>query len=143
MLVFSSSSILNHYRNGSKITANEASFALEFKKFDPALEKVLFLSQNAGKMGEFSNKAPFTVASAHTISVVQLLYYGDVNAFITERNIKREEILNGCTECIDETGVKYVVVNQEYTEIRPKYEKVFSHGNFSVYLVQESIFPRQ
>lgn len=133
LVVFSSSSILNHYRSGSKISPDEAAFAIEFKNFDPELEPVLFLSQNPGKIAEFSNKIPYTIGSAHTISLVKLLYYGNVTEVISNRYKNREEILNGCIECIDNLNVKYVVVNKEYTEIKPTYKEIFSSGKFSVY----------
>jgi len=133
--IFFNSGVLNHYRNGSKISMDEASFAYEFNKFDSSFSKALILSPGYGKIAEFSNKIPYDVYSAHTITTQKFLY-SDPSEFerLNERNALRESILDGsCLECISGIDVDYIVVNKTFFNQKLNYPVVFSYGNFVVY----------
>ena len=61
LLAFFSSGYLTKLRFGSKISAEQASFAFRFKEYDVALKETLFLTTGSSKIAEFSNKIPFDV----------------------------------------------------------------------------------
>ncbi len=135
IIFFFNSSILTHYRNGSKINVEAASFAIEFKKFDSELSQVMFLSNSSQKIAEYSNKVPFDLSS-HYLSTVNLLYYSqkEYADFMTLLKIKESIIDGSCPECLENVNVKYIVVDRNFFKQELNYPVVFSKDNFLVYL---------
>lgn len=133
--VFSSSSILSHYRGGSKITPEQARFAEAFRKFDPSPQKAIILSNTSGKIAEFSNKVPFDLYSGHTLSHVQLLYY-DRNAAqkIKGTSEVNTSIIDGsCVDCLNRIDARYIVTDPVHFSGTLPYPVAFSYGGFVVY----------
>jgi len=137
IFIFFSSSKLNHYRSGSKITMEEAKFAEEFKRFDSLPERVLFLTNNKGKMVEYSNKISFDSNSSHMISESGFLviknkgYLDYLKKYVLFKKIVNEN----CLECINELDVKYIVLDSKtYSNIDLNtFKQVFSYKQFKVY----------
>ncbi|VVB99064.1 Uncharacterised protein [uncultured archaeon] len=136
LFFFSTSSILNHYRQGSKISHEESEFSVAFREFDPSLSSVLVISQGSGKISEFANKVSYSPASSHGMSHVRMLYYSGADyAEMMGRMEKQKEIVaGGCFECIRNAPVKYVAANSDYFRGKLDYPVLFTYKKFTVYL---------
>ncbi|MEK6957770.1 MAG: hypothetical protein AABW99_02230 [archaeon] len=134
LVFFFTSSILTHYRGGSKITLEEATFAADFREFDPELSRTLFLAPYSYKIAEFSNKVPFDL-TGHYLSDVKLLYYSqeEYARFKGLPKITQSIVDTLCDECIDGLDVKYVVVKNGYYGKTLDYPVAFSTRGFVVY----------
>jgi hypothetical protein len=136
LFFFATSSRLDHYRNSTKNNLENIAFAAAFFEFDPSQEKVLFLSQGGGgKIGEYSNKIPFNLESAHMILLRDFSYYpsDSFDEFKNNILIWDEIFFENKIELIDEIDVKYIVVNKENFETKLNYPIVFEHSKFIVY----------
>jgi hypothetical protein len=137
LFFFATSSRLNHYRNSTPANLENIAFASAFYEFDSTQEKVLFLSESGGgKIGEYSNKIPFNLKSAHMILLRDFSYYPNTafkefknNSLTWEKVFFKNQI-----ELIDNINVKYIVVNKNDFEIDLNYPLVFEYKKFVVYL---------
>ncbi len=132
---FMASSILIHYRSGSKVSMDETEFALMFNEYDPLLKETLFLSGGSGKIAEFSNKIPYDTNTAHTVSIAASIIVRDDGwrEFEEKSRIKRNIIESGCTQCIYEIGVEYVVINRDLFDYTLAEQPVLSYKQFDLY----------
>jgi hypothetical protein len=136
LFFFATSSRLNHYRNSNETDLENIKFATAFYEFDPNQERALFLSAGGGgKIGEYSNKIPFNLQSAHMILLRDFSYYPN-DAFYTFKNniITWKEIFDeNKIELIEDINVKYIVVNKNDFKTELNYPIVFEHTKFTVY----------
>lgn len=140
LIVFFSSSQLNHLRSGSKISYENAQFAEKFRQFDPSLQKTLFLMDGAAKAAEFSNKIPYVVnRTSHFISASEYVAVrGPALAELEKREAEAENIVKTkCIECIYKLDIAYAVVDPIYAGMKLRQEDVaFSYGGIDVYRVK-------
>ncbi len=131
---FCGSSYLRDRMLGSKISLEEARFAMEFKEFDSELKTVLFLGVGSAKVSELSNKIPFNVKEGWFLPLDYRLMTLD-NAYFEEMSkgeLKRELFESKCVECVSSFDVNYVVVNvQEFPKLNSI--PVLVVGNIFVY----------
>jgi hypothetical protein len=135
LFFFSTSSLLNHYRSGSKASPESTDFAVEFYNFNPAQEKCLFLTQYRGKIAEYSNKIPYDVNTAHMILLRDFSYYpGPAFDSFKEKSTTWARIYyDKEIGLIQDVDVNYIVVDITEFGVDLNYPIVFSHGNFLVY----------
>ncbi len=132
---FFSSTILNHLRSGSKITPDEAAFAIRFKEIDPELSETLFLSPGGGKMAEISNKIPFNVRLNWFLPTNEVLIANDPNLdeFVSKSAKWHYIVDNNRVEYIYDLNVDYVVINKEFFNNYLQKEPIFSYKQFDLY----------
>ena len=134
LIGFCGSSYLRDRMLGSKISLEEARFAMEFKEFDSELKTVLFLGVGSAKVSELSNKIPFNVKEGWFLPLDYRLMTLD-NAYFEEMSkgkLKRELFESKCVECVSSFEVNYVVVNvQEFPKLNSI--PVLVVGNIFVY----------
>ena len=134
LVFFFTSSILAHYREGSKITLEEAVFAAEFRGFDPEVSRAIFFAPHSYKIAEFSNKVPFDLTGNY-LSDVKLLYYSQEEYANLKSLTEMQQSMadNLCGSCIDALDVKYVVVKGGFYAEPLAYPVAFSYRDFVVY----------
>lgn len=132
---FFTAASLNHYRSGSKITPEEAQFALKFREYDPALKKTLFLTKSPGKMAQISNKIPFDTNHDWFIPYNEVYIRSDPNkeSFYKDSAKWREIVETRCTECISSLDVDYIVVDKNFFPEPVAGELLLSQGNFELH----------
>jgi hypothetical protein len=139
LFFFFSSSILEHYREGSKINSNEIIFAEKIYSYDKELKKVLFLTNRWGKIAEYSNKIPFDVNSQHTLAVADekqnFLFYQDegFKEMRKKQEIQKNIFYDGNVEKIKELDIDYIAVDRNEFKKTIEYEKVLEYNNFELY----------
>ncbi len=136
LFFFTTSSILNHYRNSNKNDLENIKFAVAFYEFDSSQERVLFLSQGGGgKIGEYSNKIPFNLKSAHMILLRDFSYYPNEAFYEFKSNTATWEKIfyENSIELVDNINVKYIVVNKNDFKTELNYPIVFEYAKFIVY----------
>jgi len=132
---FAGSGYLTARIPGTKITGEEAAFAVEFKKLDPELKTVIFLGMHSAKPAELSNKIPFNTNREWFLPVEERISAHDAAyAFELEKSRIHSQILEEkCAECVLELGVDYAAVNiEEFPEL-PGIEPVLEHGGIKLY----------
>lgn len=139
IFIILNSGILNHYRGGSKITMEEAEFAVIFREFDPGPARTLFLTGSSGKMAEFSNKIAYDINSAYQISTLNYSHLRDEAWGEVEKKhrIKGQIIETGCTNRIYGLGVDYVVINKDFFPCEMKEMPILNWGRFELYWVRK------
>jgi hypothetical protein len=135
LFFFLTSSTLTHYRSGSKITPEEASFASMFRDFDPSLKKTLFLSNGSGKMAQISGKIPFDISHSWFLPYNEVLIANDpARDLFRAKQDKRTEILEtGCITCIHDLNIDYVVINRAFFARSLPQKPVLSWRSFDLY----------
>ena len=136
LFFFATSSRLSHYRNSNETDIENIEFANAFYEFDPTQERALFLSAGGGgKIGEYSNKIPFNLQSAHMILLRDFSYYPGDAFYTFKNNVETWEKIfyENKIELIENINVKYIVINKYDFKTELNYPIVFKHPKFVVY----------
>ncbi len=136
MFFFYNAKYLSHLRQGSKITLENADFAIKLGNFDQNLEITFFLTKNSSKMAEYSNKIPFDTQYGWFLPNDEIqIYFNEGKKIMNEKHEIATKILDSnCFECISKLGVKYAVVDKRlWPNTFDKDLLVFADGNFEVY----------
>jgi hypothetical protein len=140
LFFFFNSSILNHYRSGSKIDKESMEFADKFYEFDKERKNVLFLTQYAGKTAEYSNKVPFDLNNSHTVFSYNFSFYPNEGFNEYQKNSKTWQKIykQKKVELINEVKTDYIVTNEEYfkdelTKYEFQFPVVLEYKNYAVF----------
>jgi len=115
LLGFSASSYVTTRIWGTKISPQEASFALKFKEFDSKLKTVIFLGIPSAKTAELSNKIPFNAGNGWFLPFDERLvvhdnaYYFELKKIETQKKIMELQ----CVSCIPDLNVDYAVIDTD------------------------------
>jgi len=135
MVFFATSSKLEHYREGSKISPDGIEFAKMIYEFDKEQKTVLFLTKEGGKMAEYSNKLPYDVTSGHTIVWFDFVYFQD-NAFkeLKAKQALQKEIFEGKEVAkISDLNVSYIVTNKNEFSEKLNYPLIIEYKSYVLY----------
>jgi hypothetical protein len=131
---FLASKELSHFRSGSKISRDEAEFAVIFAEYDSSLERVLFLTPGKALMSHISKKIPYDVKSGWFMPSDAQLVWDHKWREMNERREKWEMIYEDkCIECIYKLNVTYVIINKNYFNTTLKEKPVLRYKYFDVY----------
>ena len=133
LFFFFNSSILTHYRSGSKVTLESREFSQAFYNFDKEQKVAIFLMQGGGKIAEYSNKIPFDINQEHSVFSYNFSYYPDegFEQYETNSRIRREIISNHKLELLNDINVEYIVAKKSFLGIN--YPIAFEFNDFVVY----------
>jgi hypothetical protein len=135
LLAFFASGYLTKFRFGSKISAEQAEFAFRFKEYDPALKEALFLTTGSSKIAEFANKIPFDVTRGFFLPAVKHIVWHDAawQEVLRKKQLREKILQTKYVQCIYDSNVSYVVIDESYFPVKLKQSPVLEHGNIKLY----------
>ncbi|QQR92104.1 MAG: hypothetical protein IPJ89_02960 [Candidatus Iainarchaeum archaeon] len=140
LVLIVTSSSMHSTISGSKITLEEAQFATRLGAHDSAIVPVLFLSDSAGKMAQYSQKIPSDPRGAHFMLSLQLLRTPRALELKEQSNAQREMLATKCAACVDAFLQKYpqhyIVVNTEEFPALSARNEIFREGKLILYAVK-------
>ncbi len=138
LIFFFTASTITHYRMGSKIDADGAAFAAQFKELDDRPARVFYFSKYPAKISQYSNKIPYDITQQYFVSLIGIQHANyekdPVAVEAYSRAALRKKILDeNCFTCALETDSDYVVVDSRYYALNSSQEPLLRVGAYSLY----------